>query len=86
MAGLHGGGLPKITEDGWQAETVALEWPAFTLLLISPGSWLYGRNYGRPDDFSKLAEESELRAFGFSWTGLSLIIATSSETKIYSRA
>jgi hypothetical protein len=88
MSGLHGGGLPTITRDGWRAETVTLEWPTPTLLLTAPGSWLYGGNCGKPDDFSKLAEYSvsELRAFGFSWTGMSLIIATSSDAEIYSRA
>jgi hypothetical protein len=54
-----------------------LDWPAKILLVTEPGSWLYGRGYGKRDEFFKLAKESDLRAFGFSWTGLSLIIATS---------
>jgi hypothetical protein len=85
MAGLHGGALPTVTRDGWQAEALSLDWPAKTLLVTEPGSWLYGRRYGKRDEFFKLAKESELRAFGFSWTGLSLIIATSSDVTVYSR-
>lgn len=85
MAGLHGGGLPLTTEDRWSIEIVTLEWPSHEVLLFEPGSWLYGSLYSKPDNFSKLAIESELRACGFSHTGRSLVIASSSDVAIFSR-
>lgn len=85
MAGLHGGGLPTTTEDRWSLEVLTLDWPTKEVLLFEPGSWLYGSLYSKPDNFSKLASESELRACGFSHTGRSLVLATSSDLTIYSR-
>ena len=38
IAGLHGGGLPEFTDDGWHAERLILDWPWETLLLTPPGS------------------------------------------------
>lgn len=85
MAGLHGGGLRTTTEDRWSLEVVTLDWPTREILLFAPGSWLYGSLYSNPDNFSKLASESEFRACGFSHTGRSLVIATASDLTIYSR-
>ncbi len=85
MAGIYGGGLPLTALDGWTVETVCLQWPHRHLLLLEPGSWLHGARYNRPWTFHKLAIESELRAFGFSYTGLTLVIATSGEVVIYRR-
>jgi hypothetical protein len=86
MAGLHGGGLPIVTEDRWTLEVLTLDWPTKEVFLFEPGSWLYGSLYSKPDNFAKLASESEVRACGFSHTGRSLVIATSSELTIYNRA
>ncbi len=83
MAGISGGGLPVASSDGWCVETVTLNWPEHHLLLVEPGSWLYGQRYNRPWVFHKLAVERELRAFGFSWSGKSLVIATSSDLIVY---
>jgi len=84
-AGILGGGLPVTTEDMWSLEVVTLDWPVSEVLLFSQGSWLYGSLHGRPDTFVKLASESELRAAGFSYSGKSLVIATSSEVVIFGR-
>lgn len=85
MAGIYGGSLPLTATDGWTVETVCLQWPDHHLLLLEPGSWLHGARYDRPWFFYKLAIESELRAFGFSYTGLTLVIATSGSVVIYRR-
>jgi len=85
MAGILGGGLPSIAPDDWAVETVSLQWPEHHLLLVEPGAWLYGALYDKPSTFHKLAIESELRAFGFSYTGRTLVIATSNELVIYRR-
>lgn len=81
IAGLHGGGLPNSTRDSWWATALPLDWPHHHLLLGGPRGWIYDNQ----TPFSKLAIESELRAFGFSDTGKTLVIATSSDVRIISR-
>jgi len=85
MSGMSGGGLASGTVDGWVTEAVSLDWPNHHLLLVEPDSWLYGARYSRPSSFHKLATASELRAFGFSYSGLTLIIAAASDVTIYRR-
>ncbi|MDH3347823.1 MAG: hypothetical protein OEM02_06965 [Desulfobulbaceae bacterium] len=85
ISGLYGGGLPNSTSDNWSLETVTLAWPEQSLLLVEPGSWLYGSLYGKPCNFYKIFSDSEIRAQGFSPTGRTLVIATTSEIYIYSR-
>jgi hypothetical protein len=79
-AGLHGGGLPLLTRDGWSAERLALDWPDETLLLCQP--WKHGY---KPGEFVKVGVDSVVRAWGFSPTGRSLVLATSSDVTIWSR-
>lgn len=85
MSGLFGGGLPSITEDGWQLECVTLKWPEQMLILLPPSSHLYGSVTGHPDTMTKIFEDSCIRAYGFSYTGRSLIIATTSDVTIFVR-
>jgi hypothetical protein len=82
LSGIWGGGLPTFTTDGWGARSLTLEWPRQHLLLTEPRADLYRPNAR----VSKLAIHSEVRAFGFSYSGRTLIIATSSDLTIYSRA
>lgn len=81
LAGLQGGGLPTGTRDGWQACAVTLEWPEVSLLLVEPWKSIFDES----TPFTKLAEDLEIRAFGFSYTGNSLVIATSSDIAIFHR-
>jgi hypothetical protein len=76
MAGLFGGGLPRTTEDGWFLEEQAPAWPIRTILLRSPAR----ETIAIGDDGA-----CELRAFGFSETGNSLIIAISCDLAIFAR-
>ncbi len=85
VAGLYGGGLPNGTSDLWHVISVSLQWPESLLLLVHPGSSLYGSRVNRPDHFTKIAKVLSLHAYGFSPTGKSLIIATSSDVTIYHR-
>ncbi|AZD09391.1 hypothetical protein C4K26_3996 [Pseudomonas chlororaphis] len=85
MAGVYGGSLPASTPDGWSIETVTLKWPEEHLLLLKPGSWLHGADCNRPSSFHKLAIEYDVRAFGFSYSGQTLVIATSGDLVIYRR-
>lgn len=84
-SGLAGGGLALMTRDRWAAERLTVDWPFESLLLVAPDSWIYETRPGRPSGFAKLAEESEVRAWGFSPTGKTLILATSSDLTIYGR-
>jgi hypothetical protein len=85
-SGLAGGALALTTADGWTAERLVLDWPEESLLLMQPGSWIYETRPGRSAEFTKVAVESELRAWGFSPTGKSLVVATSSDVTIFSRS
>jgi hypothetical protein len=85
ISGLYGGGLPNSTSDGWSIETVTLSWPEEILFLVEPASWFYGSLYGQPDNFRKVFSGSEIRAKGFSPTGRTFVIATSSDLTIYTR-
>jgi hypothetical protein len=81
LAGLGGGGLIRLGCDGWWIETITLVWPDVNLLLGGPWGWIHDG----VTPFTKLQTIREFRAFGFSETGQSLVIATSSDLLIYSR-
>ena len=84
MAGLFGGGLPKLTTDGWQLESVTLDFPEEMILLVEPNSDLYGSICDRPDHFTKVEQHAYIRAYSFSYTN-KFVIATTSDVTIYAR-
>jgi hypothetical protein len=55
------------------------------LILPPPNSDLYGSVTGHPDTMTKIFEDSHIRAYGFSYTHRSLIIATTSDVIVYGR-
>jgi hypothetical protein len=81
LAGLHGGGLPLYTSDWWSLTTIAPEWPDYRVILFPPFTDVYSAVQAGV----QVAAESELRACGFSDTGQSFIIATSSDIMIFTR-
>jgi len=89
-AGVHGGGLAVTTADGWSLDLLCLSWPRQSLFLTPPGHWLYrtaqGGSDGSDDTTSKIATDSEIRAFGFSPTGRAFIFATGSDISVFNRA
>jgi hypothetical protein len=85
VAGGQGGGLPTSTQDGWSIEVVTREWPEHEVLVLAPFASLFDVLQGKPSRFNKIAEESELRASGFSYTGRTLIVASSSDILIFGR-
>lgn len=85
ISGLHGGGLPLFTKDGWGIEIIS-SWPKNEVLLIEPGSWLYGAKYGKPSHFQKIWSGHEIRGCGFSYTGETLCIGESSDLVIYAKS
>ena len=76
MAGLFGGALPAATEDGFTLVEDSPALPARRVAMIEPGGT---RTIVAEDG------ECELRAFGFSQTGRSFIVATSCLLDIFSR-
>lgn len=83
VAGLHGGGLPTCTEDGWRVESFVFDPCDPDLVLVPPGATFWAPNA----PLTRLAAGAgELRAFGFSYTGKSLVIATSADVTIFYRS
>jgi hypothetical protein len=83
MAGLHGGGLRHMTEDGWKLEVKAERWPNHDIYLDVP---FEPRNASRPAP-TKVADDDgcELRSHGFSETGRSFVVALSCTLMIFAR-
>lgn len=77
MAGLFGGGLAWTTLDGYRLEEHSPAWPRRGVVLITPGRV-------RTLVFEDGA--CELRAFGFSETGRSFVVATSCELGLFARS
>jgi hypothetical protein len=86
LAGLYGGGLAHSTEDGWGLELRPLSWPLEEIFLSPPGQTMLWTPPGAEPSLTKLqAGVTELRAFGFSPTGRSFVVASSSEVTVYAR-
>jgi len=83
LAGLHGGGLRRAARDGWSLEMVAPDWPLQSIIIQPPGCCVLIERFA--DGCTKIEEDHELRAFGFSETGRSFVIAVSHSLMIYSR-
>jgi hypothetical protein len=81
IAGLYGGGLPTSTEDAWQLSVIAPIWPDHRVILSSPFQSLYTNLAANVQVF----EDYDIRAYGFSETGRSFVIATSSDVTLFSR-
>ncbi|MGB3636631.1 MAG: hypothetical protein WBA39_03430 [Rivularia sp. (in: cyanobacteria)] len=86
MAGLFGGGLPISTQDDWSLELVTINFPEEMILLVEPGFDLYDMTYNQPDNFTKIEQRDTIRTYGFSYTGNTFIVATSSDLIIYNRS
>ncbi|MBL7626224.1 hypothetical protein [Frankia nepalensis] len=83
IAGLFGGGLHSTTSDGWAIDVVAPEWLRHRVLLSSDGGRYEGPS--GTDWWHIFQAHSELRAAGFSPSGRSLVIATSSDVTLLIR-
>lgn len=85
IAGLFGGGLHTAADDGWAVEVVSPEWPHHQVLLAAGGDFYRG-SAGEQWWHIFHADYSELRAAGFSPSGRSLVVATSSDITLWTRA
>jgi hypothetical protein len=85
IAGLFGGGLHTTTSDGWRLEVVSPEWPHHRVLLSKgsgmPHSGPHGERWWHIFD----SDYSELRTAGFSPSGRTLAVATSSDLTLWAR-
>ncbi|MBZ4323055.1 hypothetical protein JNW98_27405 [Streptomyces sp. SCA2-4] len=85
IAGLFGGGLHTTTaEGGWSVSVVSPEWPHHRVVLSADG----GINQGPAGDrwwHVLHSDYSELRAAGFSPSGSTLAVATSSDLALWTR-
>ena len=81
LAGPSGGGLPAFTRDGWGAVRLPIDWPDEFLVLMAP----YHSIYQPAAPFWKLGKAREPVAWGFSFTGNSLIAATAEGVSVFIR-
>lgn len=85
VAGLYGGGLHTGTDDGWMVETVSPDWPNDRVLLSRDRGPILGEQ-GQDWWHVFHSRWSELRAAGFSPSGATLVVATSSDITLWTRA
>ncbi|MFI9150131.1 hypothetical protein [Streptomyces sp. NPDC053367] len=85
MAGLYGGGLHSGASGGWVVEVVGPEWPHHRVLLSRGTSMPYRVPHGEGWWHVFDANRSELRAAGFSPSGRTLAVATSSDLILWTR-
>ncbi|MGW2291473.1 hypothetical protein [Streptomyces phaeochromogenes] len=85
IAGLFGGGLHTTTEDGWTLEAVTPAWPNGRVLLSVDGGLPHSGPYGDQWWHIFHSTYSELRAFGFSPSGETIAVATSSDMSLWTR-
>ncbi|WP_035838991.1 hypothetical protein [Kitasatospora azatica] len=85
IAGLFGGGLHTTTQDGWTLEVVSPEWPHDRVLLSADGGIPHNGPHGESWWHIFDANYSELRAAGFSPSGRTLAVATSSDLTLWTR-
>ncbi|MEV7562388.1 hypothetical protein [Streptomyces sp. NPDC089795] len=85
IAGLFGGGLHTTTEDGWTLEVVSPAWPNDRVLLSTDGGLPHTGPHGERWWHIFHSRHSTLRAVGFSPSGRTLAVATSSDLSLWHR-
>ena len=86
MAGLFGGGLRTVTDDGWSVAHLqghAILHPPGASIFFAAPKW---QDHNKNGTFYLLDRSREdIRAFGFSWTSHSLVLATPSTLMLWHR-
>lgn len=85
IAGLFGGGLHTTTADGWTLEVVTPAWPNDRVLLSRDGGLPHAGPHGERWWHIFHSYYSELRAAGFSPSGHTIAVATSSDVSLWTR-
>ncbi|MEU7033087.1 hypothetical protein ABZ958_05305 [Streptomyces sp. NPDC046237] len=86
IAGLYGGGLHSTAPGGWHVEVVGPDWPNERVLLGADGGMPHSGPHGEKWWHVFHSRWSELRAVGFSPSGRTLAVATSSDLTLWSRS
>jgi hypothetical protein len=84
VAGLWGGGLHATTPDGWSLDVEVPEWPNERVLLSAHGD-IYRDPPGQGWWHVFHSDYSTFRAAGFSPSGRTLAVATSSDLTLWTR-
>ncbi|MEV7325489.1 hypothetical protein [Streptomyces sp. NPDC093970] len=85
IAGLFGGGLHTTTEDGWTLEVVTPAWPNEQVLLSVDGGLPHAGPHGVDWWHIFHSTYSTFRAAGFSPSGRTIAVATSSDLSLWTR-
>ncbi|MER7678295.1 hypothetical protein [Streptomyces sp. NPDC096934] len=85
IAGLFGGGLHTTTEDGWSLEVVTPAWPDERILLSVDGGLPHAGPHGEKWWHLFHSNRSTFRAAGFSPSGRTIAVATSSDLSLWTR-
>ncbi|WP_122073309.1 hypothetical protein [Pseudophaeobacter sp. EL27] len=86
MSGIDGGGLKPYTKDGWSVEALPVAWPIYYYILQHPGSSIFtDHTLGREPKFDLLDADYKQMAWGFSNSGNSLLLSSSSDIIIWTR-
>lgn len=83
IAGLHGGGLPTINRYGESLHVVAPDWPTQDVVFCASAGDPFIE--GRQSDCTIVVSGIDIRAYGFSWSGNVLAVATSSDLWIFTK-
>lgn len=86
IAGLFGGGLHATTADGWTLRVVVPAWPHERVLLARGDGLPHRGPHGERWWHIFHSSYSELRAAGFSPSGQTVAVATSSDVSLWTRA
>lgn len=86
VAGIHGGGLPLVTLDGWVADLIAPDWPSSFVTLSPPGSnpWVEDQATGVAR-MAPVGGDDPVKCHGFSWSRRHLVVATSHTVDLFRR-
>jgi hypothetical protein len=85
IAGLFGGGIHTVTADSWILQVVAPAWPNERVLLSRDGGLPHAGPHGEGWWHIFHANYSEFRAAGFSPSGQTIAVATSSDLSLWTR-
>lgn len=85
IAGLFGGGLHSGTADRWDVEVETPEWPNQRVLLSHGGKQFHNSAHGDGWWHILHSSYSTFRAAGFSPSGETLAVATSSDVTLWTR-
>ncbi|MGW1727770.1 hypothetical protein ACWCQK_33260 [Streptomyces sp. NPDC002306] len=86
ISGLFGGGLHTTTEDGWTLEVVTPAWPNERILLSIDGGLPHTGPHGEEWWHIFHSNYSTFRVAGFSPSGRTIAVATSSDLSLWSRS